>query len=273
MEIEIEKNYRFRRLNLLIFYRKTISLFPLSPYPLYLHSMFPRRMLIKNIKITIDFNEVLKELGFKAMSSVLTPAIEKMIKEEIEKAEGLIHSQSISINFNLPSVTDDEVKLAPDRFNQGLVPECLPSNGSIGGFNQGTDCNSIVFKTKYLSKHLKGCSRASLFVCTIGPKLEEKVKNYFAEGEQTRAYLMNGIGSAAVEDAANYVNQVIIKEAEKEGFETAKRFSPGYGDWDLSDQKAVFDVLKPSAIGVELNEKCLMIPEKTITAIVGWKKI
>jgi hypothetical protein len=202
-------------------------------------------MLIKDIKIIIDFNEVLKEMGFKARSSVLTSAMEKMIKEEIEKAEGLIHSNAISINFNLSSVTDDEVT---------------------------TDCNSLVFKTKYLSRHLKGCSRASLFVCTIGPKLEEKVKNYFTEGEQTRAYIMNGIGSAAVEDAANYANQVIIKEAEKEGFETVKRFSPGYGDWDISDQKAIFDVLKPSAIGVVLNERCLMIPEKTITAIIGWKK-
>ncbi len=229
-------------------------------------------MLIADIKISIAFNVVLKELGFKAKSSVLTPAMENMLKEEIEKAQRLIRPAAISTDFNLLSVTDDEVKLAPDRFNQVLVPECLPSNGSIEGFNRGTDCNSLGFKTKYLSKHLKGCSRASFFICTIGSKLEEKVKNYFTEGEQTRAYLMNGIGSAAVEDVAVYVNRLIIREAEKEGFETVKRFSPGYGDWDLSDQKAIFDILKPSVIGIELNEKYLMIPEKTITAIVGWKK-
>jgi hypothetical protein len=200
---------------------------------------------IKDIKITIDFKEVLKELGFKQVSTILTPPMEKMIKEEIEKAEGLIHPKADFISFNLTSVTEDTII---------------------------TNCNTLTFNTKYLAKHIRGCSKASLFVCSLGPKLEERVKGYFTEGEQTRAYIMNGIGSAAVEEVANYVNQLIIKEAEKEGFETVKRFSPGYGDWNLSDQKAIFDVLKPSAIGVALSERCIMMPEKSITAIVGWKK-
>lgn len=200
---------------------------------------------IKDIKITIDFKEVLKELGFKQVSTILTPPMEKMIKEEIEKAEGLIHPKTDFISFNLTSVTEDEIT---------------------------SDFDTLCFKTKYLAKHLKDCSRASLFVCTIGSRLEESIKGYFTEGEQTRAYIMNGIGSAAVEEVANYVNQLIIKEAEKEGFETVKRFSPGYGDWNLSDQKVIFKVLNPSSIGIVLGERCFMIPEKSITAIVGWKK-
>ena len=198
-----------------------------------------------DIKITIDFKEVLKELGFKQVSTILTPPMEKMIKEEIEKAEGLISPKADMISFNLTSVTEDEVI---------------------------TDINSLTFKTKYLSKHLKDCSKASLFICTIGTELEKSIKGYFDKGEQTRAYIMNGIGSAAVEEVANYVNQLIIKEAEKEGFETVKRFSPGYGDWNLLDQKAIFGVLNPSSIGVALSERCFMMPEKSVSAIVGWKK-
>jgi len=202
-------------------------------------------MLIEDIIITIDFKEVLKELGFKQVSTILTPQMEKMIKEEIEKAEGLIHPKADYINFSLTSVTEDTII---------------------------TDCDALTFNTKYLAKHLSGCSKASLFVCTIGSRLEESIKGYFTEGEQTRAYIMNGIGSAAVEEVANYVNQLIIKEAEKEGFETVKRFSPGYGDWNLLDQKAIFSVLNPPSIGVTLSERCFMIPEKSVSAIVGWKK-
>ena len=106
-------------------------------------------MIIKDIKITIDFKEVLKELGFKQVSTILTPPMEKMIKEEIEKAEGLISPKADMISFNLISVTDDEII---------------------------TDCNSLIFKTKYLSKHLSGCSKASLFICTIGAELEKSIK-------------------------------------------------------------------------------------------------
>ena len=202
-------------------------------------------MLIEDIIITIDFKEVLKELGFKQVSTILTSQMEKMIKEEIEKANGLINPKADFISFNLTSVTEDTII---------------------------TDCDALTFNTKYLAKHLIGCSKASLFVCTIGSRLEESIKGYFTEGEQTRAYIMNGIGSAAVEEVANYVNQLIIKEAEKEGFETVKRFSPGYGDWNLLDQKAIFDVLNPSSIGVALSERCFMMPEKSVSAIVGWKK-
>jgi hypothetical protein len=203
-------------------------------------------MIIKDIKITIDFNQVLKELGFKQVSSVLTPPMEKMVREEIERAQGLINPQAIVINFSLTSVTEKEII---------------------------TDCDSLYFKTRYLAKNLSGCTKASLFICTLGSKLEERVKDYFAEGEQTRAYIMNGIGSAAAEEVAEYVNQMIIKEAEGEGFKTVRRFSPGYGDWNLSDQKAILKTLNPSSIGVSLAERCIMIPEKSITAIVGWKKI
>jgi hypothetical protein len=203
-------------------------------------------MIIKGIKITIDFNQVLKELGFKQVSSVLTPPMEKMVREEIERAQGLINPQAIVINFSLTSVTEKEII---------------------------TDCDSLYFKTRYLAKNLSGCTKASLFICTLGSKLEKRVKDYFAEGEQTRAYIMNGIGSAAAEEVAEYVNQMIIKEAEGEGFKTVRRFSPGYGDWNLSDQKAILKTLNPSSIGVSLAERCIMIPEKSITAIVGWKKI
>ncbi|MEK6589833.1 MAG: vitamin B12 dependent-methionine synthase activation domain-containing protein [Nitrospinota bacterium] len=203
-------------------------------------------MIIKDIKITIDFNQVLKELGFKQVSSVLTPPMEKMVREEIERAQGLINPQAIVINFSLTSVTEKEII---------------------------TDCDSLYFKTRYLAKNLSGCTKASLFICTLGSKLEERVKDYFAEGEQTRAYIMNGIGSAAAEEVAEYVNQIIIKEAEGEGFKTVRRFSPGYGDWNLSDQQAILKTLNPSPIGVTLTERCIMIPEKSITAIVGWKKI
>lgn len=203
-------------------------------------------MIIKGIKITIDFNQVLKELGFKQVSSVLTPPMEKMVREEIERAQGLINPQAIVINFSLTSVTEKEII---------------------------TDCDSLYFKTRYLAKNLSGCTKASLFICTLGSKLEERVKDYFAEGEQTRAYIMNGIGSAAAEEVAEYVNQIIIKEAEGEGFKTVRRFSPGYGDWNLSDQQAILKTLNPSPIGVTLTERCIMIPEKSITAIVGWKKI
>jgi 5-methyltetrahydrofolate--homocysteine methyltransferase len=48
------------------------------------------------------------------------------------------------------------------------------------------------------------------------------------------------------------------------------RFSPGYGDLDLSCQKDIFKLLDCSKkIGLTLNDSLLMSPTKSVTAFVG----
>lgn len=37
---------------------------------------------------------------------------------------------------------------------------------------------------------------------------------------------------------------------------------------DLNDQKKLFDLLKPSDIGVQLTEECMMDPEASVSAVV-----
>ena len=47
-------------------------------------------------------------------------------------------------------------------------------------------------------------------------------------------------------------------------------FSPGYGDWSLAAQDRVLDLLQaPKRIGLTLTEGGMLVPEKSITALVG----
>lgn len=45
------------------------------------------------------------------------------------------------------------------------------------------------------------------------------------------------------------------------------RFSPGYGDLPLSWQKPLTEVMECWRIGVRLTQTCMMLPEKSITAL------
>ena len=48
------------------------------------------------------------------------------------------------------------------------------------------------------------------------------------------------------------------------------RFSPGYGDFPFSQQRDFFDVLDITRrIGVSLTESGLMLPQKSVTALIG----
>ena len=57
---------------------------------------------------------------------------------------------------------------------------------------------------------------------------------------------------------------------EAPGLYLRPRFSPGYGDLDISHQRAMFDLLElEKRLGLSLTQTHMMLPEKSVTAIAG----
>lgn len=108
-----------------------------------------------------------------------------------------------------------------------------------------------------------------VYVVTIGPGIDNEVKNLMAKGEMFDAYLLNGIGAGAAEMAANDLNRYMNDSNKDPEFEY-KRLSPGYGDWNVSDQTKIFKLLDPEKnIGVKLTDSHIMLPEKSTSGIMG----
>jgi hypothetical protein len=47
------------------------------------------------------------------------------------------------------------------------------------------------------------------------------------------------------------------------------RYSPGYGDWDITDQPHILALAGGEAIDVSVTPSCMLIPRKSVTAIIG----
>ena len=82
----------------------------------------------------------------------------------------------------------------------------------------------------------------------------------------------SGAGSGAAEKLAVSVEDRIRKLASLDGLKISRRFSPGYCDWAVSQQKMVFQALGDDSAGILLTESCLMIPRKSVSGIVGLAK-
>lgn len=108
----------------------------------------------------------------------------------------------------------------------------------------------------------------ALAVCTIGSALEERVEHLARSGRSTRAMILDAIGSAAAEAAADRSNGRICGEAIRAGRSPGARRSPGYDRWPVAEQRLVFDVLRPEELGVEINEACMMTPRKSVSFAV-----
>jgi len=107
--------------------------------------------------------------------------------------------------------------------------------------------------------------RMAFAVCTIGPALETEVTRLAGAGKTLQAVVLDAIGSVAAEATADAVEQRIAAEVSGQGLRVSCRASPGYGDWDIRSQTALFSLVPAERIGVRLSETCMMIPRKSVS--------
>ncbi|MCP3966945.1 MAG: methionine synthase [Lentisphaerae bacterium] len=134
--------------------------------------------------------------------------------------------------------------------------------------------NGTVFESEKLLKLVQGCSALAVFGATAGKEIMEKTSEIVASGDGVTALVYDAVGSetadAAMDWMQNYLNQLFKRSNEHL---TRRRFSAGYGDFGLENQKEIYKILDLGKLGVELTPQYLMIPEKTVTAVAGILKV
>jgi len=200
--------------------------------------------IIKNIKLKIDEEEVLRYQGcHNNKLKKVNKTIVKITREEIERGYNLLEPKGIY----------SPVKIKQISFSGGRVDL---KNGFSLNFS-----NSII-------NLLKGTNYLVLGVVTIGSSLENKVSEFFTQGEYPRAVALDTVGTVAVESLSRDIRNLVCQEAKKQYFKTTRYFSPGYGDWGISQQKDIFKIIPTNKIGVSLTESCMILPMKSLTWIV-----
>lgn len=103
---------------------------------------------------------------------------------------------------------------------------------------------------------------------TIGPEIEDRASQVARDGDTVGALLLDAIGSAAVEEAADRLGAVITGAEippDDDAPALSCRISPGYGRWPLEAQMELFDQLPHAAVGVTLRPSLMMEPRKSIS--------
>ena len=128
---------------------------------------------------------------------------------------------------------------------------------------------SITFESEVIARLLERCRKAAIFLVTIGERLEETACRLAEDGLILQSTVLDAIGSNAAERVADFIHDQIEEISNSQGLTTSRRFSPGYCDWDISQQGMIFRAMDGDMAGIRLNEKCLMIPRKSISGIIG----
>lgn len=124
---------------------------------------------------------------------------------------------------------------------------------------------SLRIKSKALAKNLSSCEKILIFGATVGIGIDRLIAKYGGLSP-AKALILQGIGAERIEALCD----TFCSDMKKEYGKIKPRFSPGYGDLDISVQKDIFRLLDcHRKIGLTLNESLLMSPSKSVTAIVG----
>ena len=120
-----------------------------------------------------------------------------------------------------------------------------------------------------IQRHLQSCTKAIILAVTIGEPIEAAITDYFKKGEYSYSLLLDAAATTAVEMAADCMEKAMQQVIAPQGYAMKTRFSPGYGDWDITFQPHMLRLAGASTIGMELTDSYMLMPRKSITAIIG----
>ena len=119
-----------------------------------------------------------------------------------------------------------------------------------------------------IAAHLDGCGGCLLIGVTIGAGVDGLIRAAEA-ADIADAVLADAAASVLAEQYADFAQEVLAREAAPGSFLTG-RFSPGYGDFPIEFQRELVRLTDaPRAIGLTANESSILIPRKSVTALLG----
>ena len=196
--------------------------------------------ILSDIPLAVDPDEVLRFQGYKRGVDVPGPDVRALLEEASALGHALMEPRAVVRWASVRSQTADSLTLDDVTFT---IPGITRSWGAV------TDVAGAVV--------------------TIGDALERRVAELWEARELPLAAMLDSVGSGTVESLAEHVNDVLCQQGIARGVKVTNRISPGYGDWDVSEQPLVFRLVPGAPLGVRLNNACFMIPEKTITLLAG----
>ena len=189
--------------------------------------------------LSIPKKEVLRYLGHK--NQEINGNIDRLIDETIEEAKELIAPKKVVARYRI-TIKDTGVYL---------------------------DNTNLVLTGEDIKNHLKYSKDIYIMAVTLGSVIEKKIA-YYEKIDLTKAIILDSCATTAVEEFCNYIEEDIKKIAENENMGITFRYSPADGDLPIDIQKDFLDTLNATkVIGLTVSRHNLLMPRKSVTAIIG----
>lgn len=199
-------------------------------------------MILEKIILQPPMAKIYSRLGFKKRTTSLTSSRQEETDRYIEEAAGIVNLQGSFIKLSILKNDGRETVLA-------------------GGMS---------FASAKLAVFLGSCPGAVLMGATAGRAIMEAIADKTSQDNLTAAVVYDATASEMTDAALDWMTTYIDHQLRRESKRlTPRRFSAGYADFALENQKDIYKALELHKIGVTLTPDHLLKPEKSVTAISG----
>lgn len=177
-------------------------------------------------------------------------------KRYINIADSLANMSYKSQKFDI--YTKDLLQKAEDLLVETINPQFIIREHKTDNIYELLRGHDVI-------KHINKCNEIIIFAATLGGKIDEIIHKVELT-DSALAFCLDAVADTAIE---NFCDEIEMNVKSQKGIITG-RYSPGYGDWEISVQENILSVLNTQkTIGLTCNENNILIPRKSVTAIIG----
>ena len=168
------------------------------------------------------------------------------------------------------SKTEDErllglIDSCCDEVNQCVNPKTLHRIFDCVVDGEGLTIGDYHFKSTRLAENLKGCSRVCVFGATLGTECDRLLRTY-SSTDITKTAVLQACLASKIEEVCDSLEDKLRAD----GLTLRQRYSPGYFDLDISENKKIFELIDlTKRAGIVITDTCQMVPTKSVTAFIG----
>lgn len=199
-------------------------------------------IIVENIVLQPPEAKIYSRLGFKKKTTSLSSFQQHQTDHYIEEALSIIALQGSFLVLPVHDNNGRKIRLA----------------------------DGLSFDSAKLAAFLGACRETVLMGATAGGAIMEAIRHKTNQGELTAAVVYDATASEMADAALDWIMEYINRQLRREGKQLSpRRFSAGYADFALDNQKEIHEKLQLAKIGVSITDSFLLVPEKSVTAVSG----
>lgn len=123
--------------------------------------------------------------------------------------------------------------------------------------------------TTLVPQDLQRAAHLVFAVCTLGSSLPRQLRGFFDSNNQLQAVLLDEIGTLLLYKLSDQLEKILCQQAGTMGLQASGAYNPGDESFDIRLQGTVLELAGGNDIGVTLQGRGILVPHKSLTAVIG----